>query len=184
MIAATEAPVLTRDEARSGAVDEAGFELFYRLHARPLLGYLTRLCGDPSLAEDLLQRSFLQYLTSPPRESSDAQQRAWLYRIATNALTDHWRHAKLEKGQPLPEAMQVGSAAGIDIARDFQRVLGRLSPQERALLWFAHVEEASHRDIASTVGVKESSVKVLLFRARKKLAGMLEQIGFTAGDYR
>ena len=51
-------------------------------------------------------------------------------------------------------------------------MFGRLEVKERALLWLAYVETASHRDIAGALGLKESSIRVLVFRARKKLAGL------------
>jgi RNA polymerase sigma-70 factor (ECF subfamily) len=38
------------------------------------------------------------------------------------------------------------------------------------MLWLAYAHGSSHRDIASTIGVKVASVKLLLFRARRKLA--------------
>jgi RNA polymerase sigma-70 factor (ECF subfamily) len=46
----------------------------------------------------------------------------------------------------------------------------QLTPRERAMLWLAYAHGSSHRDIATTVGVKAASVKLLLFRARRKLA--------------
>jgi RNA polymerase sigma-70 factor (ECF subfamily) len=55
----------------------------------------------------------------------------------------------------------------------------RLKPRERELLWLAYAQGASHREIAEAVGVKTSSVKLLLFRARRRLAGVLN--GMYAG---
>ena len=53
------------------------------------------------------------------------------------------------------------------------RALDRLRVQERTMLWLAYVEQASHREIASALEVGEGSVKVLLSRARRKLAAAL-----------
>ena len=47
--------------------------------------------------------------------------------------------------------------------------LDRLPPRDRALLWLAHVEGYDHREIAKVLGLQERSVRVILFRARKKL---------------
>jgi len=57
------------------------------------------------------------------------------------------------------------------------RVFSELKPQERALLWLAHVEGSSHEEIAESLGVKAKSVKVMLFRARKRLGEMLTKKG-------
>ena len=53
----------------------------------------------------------------------------------------------------------------------------RLKPQEQALLWLAYVEGFDHGEIASALQVKEKSVRVLLFRARKRLAGIFTKEG-------
>jgi RNA polymerase sigma-70 factor (ECF subfamily) len=52
-------------------------------------------------------------------------------------------------------------------------VFAQLKPQEQSLLWLAYVEGFDHREIASTLQLKEGSIRVLLFRARKRLADML-----------
>jgi RNA polymerase sigma-70 factor (ECF subfamily) len=57
------------------------------------------------------------------------------------------------------------------------RVFGELKPQERALLWLAHVEGSSHEEIAEALNVKTASVKVMLFRARKRLGELLTAKG-------
>ena len=41
------------------------------------------------------------------------------------------------------------------------------------LLWLAYAQGESHRDIADTLGLKTGSIKLLLFRARRKLADVL-----------
>jgi RNA polymerase sigma-70 factor (ECF subfamily) len=41
------------------------------------------------------------------------------------------------------------------------------------MLWLAYAQGSNHRDIAGTVGVKAESVRLLLFRARRKLAELL-----------
>ena len=51
--------------------------------------------------------------------------------------------------------------------------MARLRPREREMLWLAYAQGSSHRDIAGTVGVKVASVRLLLFRARRKLADLL-----------
>jgi RNA polymerase sigma-70 factor (ECF subfamily) len=57
-------------------------------------------------------------------------------------------------------------------------VFGRLSAQECAILWLAHVEEMSHREIGAILGVKEKSVRVMIFRAREKAKDLLQKAGF------
>ena len=73
-------------------------------------------------------------------------------------------------------------AAGGDLAEasvrrtDLRRAMDRLRPRERALLWLAYAQGHAHTEIADTLGVKTGSVKLLLFRARRKLAGILRAV--------
>jgi RNA polymerase sigma-70 factor, ECF subfamily len=51
--------------------------------------------------------------------------------------------------------------------------MAHLKPRDRMMLWLAYAQGESHKDIATTLGLKTGSVKLLLFRARRKLAGLL-----------
>jgi RNA polymerase sigma-70 factor (ECF subfamily) len=70
-----------------------------------------------------------------------------------------------------------GGASASDLRHDMSRAFSELKPQERALLWLAHVEESDHAEIGEALGVKAASVRVLLFRARKRLAELLTRRG-------
>jgi len=56
---------------------------------------------------------------------------------------------------------------------DLHRALVKLSHRQRDALWLAYAEGSSHVEIAERLGVKTSSVKLILFRARRKLARLL-----------
>ena len=60
---------------------------------------------------------------------------------------------------------------------DMMRVFGQLKPQQRQLMWLAYVEGASHLEIATALGLRERSVRVLLHRARRRLAALLRATG-------
>ncbi|MEJ2085795.1 MAG: sigma-70 family RNA polymerase sigma factor [Acidobacteriota bacterium] len=63
------------------------------------------------------------------------------------------------------------------MSTDVQRILGEMNPRERELLWLGHVERFSHKEIANILGLKAGSIRLLLFRARKKMAEKLRQAG-------
>lgn len=161
--------------ARPQSLDEAAFNDLYRRVARPLWAYLRRMTGDAAMADDVLQEAFTRLLVQPAPPADDAALRAWLYRVATNLAIDGLRRAKREvPTDAMSEAESAAPASpGRDpiLARELGRVFGSLAVRERALLWLAYVESSSHRDIAGALGLKEASIRVLLFRARKKLAG-------------
>jgi RNA polymerase sigma-70 factor (ECF subfamily) len=161
-------------------MDEARFEAFYRRTAGSLWSYLFRLTGDEAAADDLLQKAFFRFLRANPTLASEEHQRRWIFRTATNLALDHFRETKRERGRveltPVEEATP--SAESRDALRhDMMKTFAELKPRERALLWLAHVEEADHEDIGDALGVKTKSVKVLLFRARKRLGELLSKKG-------
>ena len=104
--------------------------------------------------------------------------------IRSSALRPTWSSTR--GGEPytvaLPEASEVtalqvdGDLAERAVERtDIRRVLARLKPRERSLLWLAYAQGASHREIADVLGLKTASIKLLLFRARRKAAQMLRR---------
>ncbi len=67
-----------------------------------------------------------------------------------------------------------GDGAGRAAQRvDLSRAMARLKPRERSLLWLAYAEGSSHEEIARALGLSVSSIKALLFRARKRLASLM-----------
>ena len=60
---------------------------------------------------------------------------------------------------------------------DLGRAMTHLKPRERDLLWLAYAQGSSHQEIADTLGLKRSSIKLLLFRARRRLAALLRESG-------
>ncbi len=161
-------------------MDEARFEAFYRRTAGSLWSYLFRLTGDEAAADDLVQKAFFRLLRVNPVVASEEHLRRWVFRTATNLAFDHFRETKRERARDEASAR---SAAGSStepregLRHDMMRTFAELKPRERALLWLAHVEEADHDDIGEALGVKTKSVKVLLFRARKRLGELLTKKG-------
>lgn len=158
-------------------MDEQRFEAFYKKTAGGVWSYIYRLTGSPSTADDLLQKTFFKFVRSNPTLSNDEHMRRYVYKAATNLVFDHFRDSKRERGRPVELPPSELRADRGDLRYDMMRVFAELKPQERALLWLAHVEGYSHEEIADSLDVKAKSVKVLLFRARKRLADLLKQKG-------
>jgi RNA polymerase sigma-70 factor (ECF subfamily) len=182
-VALLPVPALACDSpAAVDVMDETAFHAFYQRTARPLWSYIRRITGDGTVADDVVQTAFCRMLADPLPETDEEHLRAYVFRIASNLAVDHWRRAKRERGGPAPERVSDGSTDARLAARlDMARTLERLEPRERAMLWLAYVEGSDHREIAASLGVKEGSVRVLLFRARKRLAGLLGRSGSAGG---
>ena len=160
-------------------MDEIAFRTFYDRTSRPLWAYLSRITGDRQAADDLLQDAYYRFLRADATYENETHRRNALFRIATNLARDSHRRARVRPRLHGDEEHLSRVAGRDDVAREMQqrtdldRALQRLKPRERALLWLAYAEGSSHREIAASVGVKLASVKLLLFRARKKLSGIL-----------
>jgi RNA polymerase sigma-70 factor, ECF subfamily len=152
--------------------DEAAFARFYAETSRPLFGFLLRVTGERSLAEDLLQEAYCRLLSADRPPMDPPQSRSYLFRIATNLLNDRWRRPR-EDSLPdhLPE--RAASAPHPDLRLEVQQAFLQLKPRERILLWLAYVEGSNHKEIADSTGVRANSVRKLLFRARRKLANLI-----------
>jgi RNA polymerase sigma-70 factor (ECF subfamily) len=163
-------------------MDEQTFRAFYDRTARPLWAYLSRITGDRQLADDLLQDAYYRFLRADATYENEAHRRNALFRIATNLARDSHRRARVRPlGHQSDGDVTLVTDGRVDVAgqmqrkTDLARAMQQLKPRERALLWLAYAEGSSHREIATAVGVQLSSVKLLLFRARKKLAALLAE---------
>jgi RNA polymerase sigma-70 factor, ECF subfamily len=158
-------------------MDEEAFRGFYDRTSRALWSYLARITADRHLADDLMQETYYRFLRGGRQHESEAHRRNSLFLTATNLVKDVRRRSamrpEVESGGT-PAADAVASAATHHQQRaDLHRAMSQLSPRERQLLWLAYAEGASHREIAATLGLKAASIKLLLFRARRRLAGLL-----------
>ena len=171
-------------EAREGAqalhMTEEAFRTFYERTARPLWAYLARATGEPHAADDLLQDAYYRLLRSTVVFDDDAHRRNYLFRIATNLVRDRYRRPSQEVALPDDESerpllCEDRAPAQFAVSRQINRALDTLRPRDRDLLWLAYTMGLSHAEMASTLGVKTGSVKLLLFRARRRLADLLQE---------
>lgn len=167
------AAVRSQGKATAAPVDEEDFRILYEETARPLLAYLARSTGSPETAKDLLQDAYFHLLRARNVPEEMAGRRKYLFRIATNLLRDHWRRSKRDgstNGELLTEA---AAGADAELGPNVHNALAQLQPRERQMIWLAYAEGYDHREIAAALGLRHTSVRMLLFRARHKLARIL-----------
>lgn len=163
----------------ASAMDHEQFAAFYARSARPLWTYLVRVSRDPALADDLTQESFVRFLCATVPEDGEVAARRYLFRIATNLLRDYWRRPKSSSIEEMPEEMFVARRG--EMQTESQAMLGpamtQMRPRDRQLLWLAYAEGYSHHEIAEVTGLASASIRLLLFRARRKMARLLREAG-------
>ena len=165
-------------------MDEAAFRDIYERTAPRLRAWLYLALGDSSLADDLLQEAFLRLLRADPGEPNIHQVRSYLYKTARSLVVDHGRRATRERDTVERRDEAASRAPRHDLTLDMERLFALLSPRQQTLLWLAYVEGFSHREIAASMGIKPGSVRVILYRARKAFAGVLQEHGWSPGEVR
>jgi len=161
-------------------MDRDAFAGFYRRSAPALRAYLVRVSRNVALADDLLQESYLRFLCATWPEGGEVNYRRYLFRIATNLLRDHWRRPQTANLEDVPQQFLAAQdfSEQIDLQAALDPAMARMRPRDRQILWLAHAEGYYHREIAEITGLRTASIRLLLFRARRKIARLLrEQIG-------
>jgi len=164
-------------QASEPVMNSERFAAFYERSARPLWAYLARVSGDPSLADDLMQESYVRFLCASSPCDGEVESRRYLFRIASNLLRDHWRRPGTTSIDDLPENLFVAADTSdqLDSWALLEPAMARMRPRDRQLLWLAHAENYSHSEIAQITGLASPSIRLLLFRARRKIARILKQ---------
>lgn len=158
----------------SGTMDEQEFQSIYEITARPILSYLLGITGRRDVADDLLQETYCRFLARRPAAMDAIETRKYLFRIATNLLRDRWRKGEdIPCPETNPEIAEEGLPVDVEAQIDLRVALQALNTRERELLWLAYVEGMNHEEIAAAMGLRPLSVRMLLFRARHKAAGLL-----------
>lgn len=149
----------------------------YNLYADDIYRFLLVHVRDDALAQDLTSDTFLkawkQIDTFDWRHS-----RGWLYAIARNTLTDHWRK---HKSLPLDETIEIvdDKPSHEEImdtkleAKRAAKALAKLPHDMKSVVTLRFMHGYSARQTAEALDISESNVRVLQFRALKKLRGLL-----------
>jgi RNA polymerase sigma-70 factor (ECF subfamily) len=171
--------------------DEGSFEELLRRHGAPLTNYLRRMLRESALAEDLAQEVFLRVYQARERYRPDARFTTWLYRIATNLALNAIRDRKGEVPQAEGESAEDGSGAArlvdsrpnveqqlmqSDRERLIRQAIEELPERQRAAVILHKYQDVDYQQIAKVLGVSESAVKSLLFRAYESLRTRLEPL--------
>ncbi|MFK4071673.1 RNA polymerase sigma factor [Streptomyces sp. NPDC029674] len=156
------------------AHDASAFEPLVRRHAPALHGYFARRA--PGAADDLLAEAWLQAYTA--RRGFDAARgpaRAWLFGVARNVLSAHWRRSCRQRPGPAGDGRddpweavdeRLDAAA---VAPRLRALLAELPPDERELLLLVAWEQLTPGEAAAVVGIPAGTARSRLHRARRRL---------------
>ena len=173
--------------------DESAFGYLVQKYRRPMVGFMYRLCHNPSTAEELAQEVFLRVYRSRTSYEPSAKFTTWLYRIATNLAVNHardTRHERPEKTVRLDEPDQeTGNTPDLpdDTLSAEEQILKRerlaairskvdaLPERQRIAVMMHKYQQLNYAEIAVVLKLSESATKSLLFRAYETLREQLKE---------
>ena len=135
-------------------------------HEREIFAYALRLTGSRDDADDLYQETFLAAFRSwpPPRAGNE---RAWLYRIATNKAIDRVRRSR--RVVPLADLrLAAPERDGVTLA-DLRTAVRALPTGQRAAFVLRKVEGRSYAEVADVLGCSQEAARARVAEAMKKL---------------
>ena len=146
--------------------DPAQFVELYERYVDRVYAYVSRRTRDRAAAEDITSEVFEQALANLNRfEWRGVPFIAWLYRIASNAITDRWRRDAREAPGPPADVPDTREIADIERRVILFQLVDRLSGAQRQVIRMRFVEEKSIREIAAALHRSEGAVKQLQLRA-------------------
>jgi RNA polymerase sigma factor (sigma-70 family) len=151
------------------------FDRLYRRHAPAVYRYAFAVLGNSADAEDVTQQTFLNAYRAILQGTKPRKTENWLVRIAHNEVRRHFRTngkaVEVEFDERIAEPERERGEPGL---ADVLRGLQQLPPMQRSALVMREFEGRAYAEIAETLGITQSALETLIFRARRGLAEELE----------
>jgi RNA polymerase sigma-70 factor (ECF subfamily) len=171
--------------------DDAVFDELYRRGAPRVHGFILRLCGDPSLADDLTQEAFVRIHRARGSFEPGAAALPWFYAIARNAFVDHRRREQTRRAvsqsvsgdgaaleaEAAPGARGDEVLAATELLDVVKKTLETMTPLQREAFVLVRFEGLSIAEAAQVLGATETAVKVRAFRAYEAIRAALDRQG-------
>jgi RNA polymerase sigma-70 factor (ECF subfamily) len=159
--------------------DAIEFERLYYAYAPALRVYLTRLCGDKELANDLLQETFVKAYKALPRLQT-LEPRPWLYKIATNTARTSARLVRWKRvlpfGDNLPNQPDPTSFENrLAETEMVEHALAAIKPDYSAVLLLHWREGFSIEELCTILGLSKDNLKKRLYRAKKAFSAAYQK---------
>jgi RNA polymerase sigma-70 factor (ECF subfamily) len=159
------------------------FEQMYQEHLDRIYRFVYRHVRNREAAEDLTSQIFLKAVRSMELEQSAHSSSAWLFRVAHTTIADYWRaHYRRATTYSLEELLETdledpaaeeGSILSSNASEDrVQGILHLLPTRYREVLTYRFLLNLSVRETAVSMGLTETNVKVMQFRALKRAADL------------
>lgn len=159
--------------------DPAAFGRLYNHYVQPVYRYLYSRVGTTHDAEDLTSQTFMAAFEYLPRYRERGQFAAWLFRIARNKMTDHFRGNRVEVDLEAAQRFPGGDYALLQVIQNEEIsrlicLIKNLNFEEQDLIRLRYVAELTFAEIADLLGRREEAVKQSTYRLLARLKGQME----------
>ncbi len=177
--------------------DSSAFNLLVWRWEKPLYNFIYKYVGDATLAEDLVQDTFIRVLKSIGRYTHQGSFCTWLYRIAINLCKDHLKRKRLplvslhdyyttDSGERVyvqdrisDEEARTDESLKVEEREELvRRLLASLPEEQRIVILLKEYQELTFREIAEVLNVPEGTVKSRLYHGLRAMRESLERTGF------
>lgn len=153
--------------------DQQAFDRLVLAHQETVRRFVYQATRNETDTDDLSQEVFIKVYRQLHKFRGDSSFSTWLYRIASNVVTDHFRRKRLREWVPLDQILEPVAEENIRNGQDRRNwLLGRLhllSPLEHRVVILHALQELPMATVANILDTSESSAKVSYHNAKKKL---------------
>lgn len=167
--------------ARARRFEKRALAEIYDRYSEALYRYAWRSLGDGDLAEECVAETFARFLAAMERGGGPRDNlRAYLYRMAHNWITDHYRRSPPQTLSLDPELHAHPDSDPSDlVALELERqqvraALASLTPEQRQVIMLRYLEGWDHEQIARAMEKRVGAVKALQHRAIRALRRLLD----------
>jgi len=153
------------------------FEILYNFYFPKIYGYIFKRTGNRAVAEDIVSLTFMKVVQHLPSYKDKGHTfGAWLYKIATNNLTDHYRKQSKRKHVALDAVSELKDETAdnqsiVDhnlAAHKIQTIINSLEKKHQQIISLKYYAQLSHEEIAETLQISAENSRMMLHRAVKK----------------
>ena len=154
----------------------------YRQYGKQIYAYCLHQLRSREEAEDAVQTTFLNAFRGLQRGTTTRFEQAWLYKIARNVCiargSSSGRRLRLETPNDfeiLQETVPDGAHTDVVELMGLEEALERMPENQRRAILLREWQGLSYREIAAELGLSQGAIEMLIFRARRNLAGTLRE---------
>ncbi len=147
-------------------------------------GFALKVAGDHSLADDIVQETFLRAHKSEATFKGNASRTTWLCSIANNVMRDHFRAADRRPMQVSDPQTLLALRSDEVLEDDFlqhemdsciRQYVFRLPERQRDVVALHDIAGLTHSEVAAVLGISQSNSRIVLHRGRAALKLLLEE---------